>query len=288
MATQPAGGPGRPRWWQWPTVLSLDAPVVALLWQWLFAGAAGVALVPAARFVLAASVWLSYVGDRWIEGWRLAPARIRTVRHAFYQRWRWPIAGLGAVVLAADLAEAEHGLAPPDLIGGIVLLGAVLAYLLSHQLLHRHQRWRLPKEACVALLLTAGTALFVLAADPAAGRPLAGLLALFAGLCLANCALISVWEREVDRSHGEVSLVGQFRRATAFARALPWLLALLAGGYSLAGPAGLRSGAACATASALLLGTVDRLEARLGRRAARVLADVVLMTPLLPLCWGRR
>ncbi len=288
MATHPGDGLGRPRWWQWPTVLSLDAPAVALLWQWLFAQAAGVSLVPAARFVLAASVWLSYVGDRWIEGWRLAPARIRTVRHAFYQRWRWPIAALGTAVLAADVAVAEHGLAPADLIGGIMLLGAVLAYLLSHQLLHRHQRWRLPKEACVALLLTAGAVLFVLSAAPAAGRPLAGLLALFAGLCLANCALISVWEREVDRSHGEISLVGQFQRATAFARAMPWVLAAVAAALGLGAPAGQRAGAACAAASAILLGAVDRLEPRLGRRAARVLADVVLMTPLVPLLWGPR
>lgn len=29
------------RWWQWPTVLSLDAPAVAVGWQWLFSRTAG-------------------------------------------------------------------------------------------------------------------------------------------------------------------------------------------------------------------------------------------------------
>jgi len=206
-------------------VLSLDAPAVALLWQWQVAHLAGVALGAAPRFVLGASVWLSYAGDRWIEGWRLAPERIQTTRHSFYQRQRWPIAAVGAAVLAADLAVAGRALPAADLQAGGVLLGAVLAYLFSHQLVHRRIRWRLPKEICVALLLTGGVALFVVVGAPAVLGRVAGPLALFAGLCLANCALISVWEREVDRSHGQISLVRQFRRATLFSRTLPWALA---------------------------------------------------------------
>lgn len=279
-----AGHPlrGRPRWWQWPTVLSLDAPAVVLLWQALLAHEAGVALGFAPRFVLAASVWLSYSGDRWIEGWRLAPAQILTFRHAFSQRWRWPIAAAGTIVLAADLVIAERCLAPAELMAGIALLGAVLAYLLSHQLIHRRIRWRLPKEVCVALLLAGGVALFIVAGRPALAPTVAGPLLLFAGLCLANCALISVWEREVDRGHGQTSLARQFRRAAAFSRGLPWVLAVLAAAAA-AGPAAGRPAALCACASGLLLGLVDRREARLGRQAARVLADVVLFTPAVPL-----
>jgi len=284
---------GRQRWWQWPTVLSLDAPAVVLLWQWQIAHLAGVTLGAAPRFVLGASVWLSYAGDRWIEGWRLAPAQVLTFRHSFHQRRRWSIAGAGTVVLAADLAVAERYLPPADLIAGIVLLGAVLAYLLSHQLIHRRNPWRVPKEACVALLLTSGVALFVLAGRPALLRSLAVPLGLFAGLCLANCALISIWEREVDRGHGQTSLIRQFRGAAAFCRALPWALAALAAGVGCAGPAAWRPTAVCACVSGLLLGLVDRQEARLGRQAARVLADVALLTPAGPLllqaarhCWG--
>jgi hypothetical protein len=41
--------------------------------------------------------------------------------------------------------------------------------------------------------------------------------------------------------------------------------------------------AACTFASAVLLGVVDRLERRTGRRAARVLSDVTLLTPIAPL-----
>ncbi len=235
------------------------------------------------RFVLAASVWLAYAGDRWIEGWRLAPAQILTFRHSFYQRRRRAIAVIGTVVLAADVAVAERALRPVDLTAGLVLLGAVLAYLLSHQAIHRRNPWRLPKEACVALLLTSGVALFILAGRAFLFRTVAAPLGLFAGLCLANCALISLWERDVDRGHGQTSLVRQFRHAAAFSRSLPWAVALLAALYCGLGPDASRPLAACAAASGILLGLVDRLEARLGWRAARVLADVALLTPAGPL-----
>src|SRR5580658_7946163 len=99
----------RPRWWQWPTVLSLDAPAVALLWQWLLGWIAAVPLPAPRAFVLGASVWLAYSADRWIEGWRLSPERIRTKRHYFYQRWRWPVAAVWLLVFAADLRAAARG-----------------------------------------------------------------------------------------------------------------------------------------------------------------------------------
>ena len=43
--------------------------------------------------------------------------------------------------------------------------------------------------------------------------------------------------------------------------------------------------AACTLASAVLLGIVDRLERQTGRRVARVLSDVALLTPVVPLVY---
>ncbi|HEX3728750.1 MAG TPA: hypothetical protein VHV47_03030 [Opitutaceae bacterium] len=269
------------RWWQWPTVLSLDAPLVALAWQEAFAQAAGARLGPAPRFVLGASVWLSYAGDRWFEGWRLSPEAIRTQRHFVYQRWRWPVCALGWAVIGADLYTAYHFLSPRDLQAGYCLLGPVLAYLFSRPLLGHRRGWQPPKEAWIALLFGAGSSLFVLSAAPRSLARIALPLGLFMVLCFANCALISVWEEEVDRQHGQVSFHRQFPAAERLCRALPWALAAAA---ALALPltaGGARAAAACAGASGLLLGAVDRLEPRLGRRGARVLADLVLLTPWL-------
>jgi hypothetical protein len=262
----------------------LDAPAVALLWQAMLARSASAGIGAPERLVLGSSVWLAYAADRWIEVWRLQPDRIRTHRHRFHLRWRWEIFAVWVAVLGLDVAEAFHGLGPGELGAGALLLLAVATYLLSHQLVHRASRWRAPKEACVALLLGAGAAVFVMGRPGARPALIAAPLSLFVLLCFANCALISLWEDEVDRSHGATSLALQFGGAARGVRALPWLLALLAAAAGLmAGPA---QAAACAAASGVLLGLVDLAERRIGRMAARVLADVALMTPLVPLLLG--
>lgn len=272
-------------WWLWPTILSLDAPAVALAWQDLLARGAASAATPADRIVLGSSVWLAYTADRWIEGWRLAPDQIQTQRHRFYQRWRWPLFAAWVAVLAADLAVAVRGLSRAEFQAGALLLLLVAAYLLSHQLVHRRRAGRAPKELCVAFLLGSGAALFPAVHPGVRVAALGAPVALFMLLCFANCVLISVWEDDVDRRHGQTSLALQFRAAPTLARALPWAVAAGAGAALLLGrPA--RATAACAAASALLLGLVDRAEGRIGRRAARVLADAVLLTPLVPLLLG--
>jgi hypothetical protein len=270
-----------PRWWLWPTILSLDAPLVVLLWQALLARTASVSLGGAERTVLGASVWLAYAADRWIEGWRLEPSRIQTHRHLFYQRLRWPIAAAWVLVLSLDIATAVRALSPREIEAGVLLLVPVAAYLLSHQFVHRHRPLRPPKEACVALLLGAGAGIFVLG-RPGAG-PAAAPLALFVLLCFSNCAFISVWEDEVDRVHGQTSLALQFRSAAGPIRALPWVLAAVAAAVWTWGGGPQEAPAACAGASAALLLLVDRAEPRIGRIPARVLADAALMTPIVPL-----
>jgi len=273
------------RWWLWPTVLSLDAPAVVLTWQAVAAAVGNVELGWPAAVVLGTSVWLAYVADRWIEGWRLAPAAVRTVRHAFYQRHRRVMLFAWFVVFALDLAVAMNQLPSRDLLAGGVLLLPVLAYLLSHQLVHRHHRWRVPKEGLVALLLTAGVGLFPIVRLDRGDTGLWMVLGLFALLCLANCALISMWEHDVDRSHGQTSLA--MTRGSAWIGRLPWLVVLAAAACGVGAPnALLRVVVVCAAASALLLALVDAWQPRIGVRRARVLADVALLTPLVPLLAG--
>lgn len=279
--------PGRPYWWQWPTVLSLDASAVAVLWQWQLARVAGVTLGAHHAFVLGASVWLAYAADRWIEGWRLEPEQVQTQRHLFYLRWRWPLLGLWTGVLASTLGVALRSLSEHELLAGLLLLGPVLAYLLLHQLAHRNSLWRAPKELFVALLLAGGASCFALARAPGALRGMAPSLGLFALLCFANCALISLWEREVDRSHGQVSLALQYPGGGRILRLLPWLVAVVAAA-SAAGRSGpLREATLAAAASGALLGVVDRLQPRCGRQLARALADAALLGPLVPWVLGR-
>ncbi len=271
-------------WWQWLTILSLDAPIVCLLWQRLLARTAGVNLTQANAFVLVASVWLAYAADRSIEGWRLDRRSIRTQRHSFYQRWRWPVLAAWVTVFAIDMGVALARIDRDHLIRGSLLLCAVLAYLLSHQLVHRHRSWRAPKEVIVALLLTAGVALFLVSL-PVSSTLLVGLAA-FSLACFANCALISLWERDVDLAQGQTSLALTFAHNPRLIRWLPWAAAGLGLIMLPWVPRSARMSVSCGTASALLLAGVDHFEPYIGRAAARVLADIVLMTPMVALTWG--
>ncbi len=272
-----------PRWWQWATILSLDAPMVSLLWQAALARVAGVGLGWPHAVVLGATVWLAYVADRWIEGWRLDWPDIRTGRHYFYRRHRWPVAAVFALVLAADIVVAFTQLTWTEIATGMLLTVPVLFYLLSHQFVHRHRRWRLPKELCVAALLTGGVCVFLLQSDHVA--ELASAASLFALLCFTNCALISSWERDVDLSHGQTSLAIDAHAHSWAIPQLPWMIGVIAAAASASGAGASREVALSALASAVLLAVVDRLERRAGWEPARVLADVALMTPILPLLW---
>jgi hypothetical protein len=280
-------GTTSPRWWQWPTVLSLDAPAVALVWQLTLARVARAPLAWRHVVVLTSSVWLAYVLDRWIEGWRLSPEQLRTQRHTFYQRWRWPVAVVWSVLLIGDLTIASTQLTSREWIGGLLLLAPVVLYLLSHQWIHRRHPWRVPKEVCVAALFGGGVAVFLLAPAPGLLPRLVMPLTLFTLLCFVNCTLISSWEREVDEVQGQTSLAVQYRGTGSIAIAMPWLLAAGAAALMIREPAGAaRLAAACGLVSSVLLGVIDAIQGRLGWQRARVLADAALLTPLLPLATG--
>ena len=53
--------------WLWPNLLSLDAPLVALVWQDFAAHSFGHPLRLPARIVLALTVWAIYVVDRLLD-----------------------------------------------------------------------------------------------------------------------------------------------------------------------------------------------------------------------------
>ncbi len=274
--------PGKPSWWQWPTILSLDAPIVAVAWQWLIARSTGDTLGWHHHFILFTAVWLAYSADRWIEGWFLDPGKMQTHRHLFYQRHRWSSFSIWLIVIFAGISTAFGRLEVHEFEAGLILLAPVIVYLLSHQLVHRHHPMRVPKEICVGLLFAAGVSCFTLVRIPISWNELGVPLTLFGLLCFTNCALISVWEDEVDRRHRQTSLALQYPGGLRLVRLLPWLIAVFGLSFALSQSGTLRTATFCAAASGGLLGLVDRAHARSGRQLARVLADFVLLTPLVP------
>jgi len=246
----------------WPNLLSLDAPLVALLWQILFARCfhARVDLLPSVLLVLA--VWLIYAADRTIDAWTGSGGR---ARHEFYRRhWR-TLLPLWFFALAAGAVVALTRLASEIFWGGVTLGVAVTLYF---GLLHAGV-FQKSKEAAVAVLFALGATLSAWqnvrsAADIEA-------IALFSCLCWINCVAIEHWESE---STWPVA-------AAAGCVGLAALLLLVFSNRPVLGGA--------VAASVLGFVALDCTRRRFSRDALRVLADVALMSPvfLLPVAGMR-
>lgn len=106
--------------WLWPNLLSLDAPIVALAWFWMFKQ---VWLVkyhqPTLPWFLFIVVWCIYVADRLMDARMVQLGGGRdTPRHEFHRRFRGPLkialavgSGTGVYLLANQAVGLHaHGL----------------------------------------------------------------------------------------------------------------------------------------------------------------------------------
>ncbi|MDE3168481.1 MAG: hypothetical protein KGN36_21945 [Acidobacteriota bacterium] len=255
--------------WLWPNLLSLDAPLIAVLWQDLLARRFAVPLSPSGRIALFLTVWAIYIADRLLDARRPATTD-EPARHRFYRRHRRFAAWLLAALLAATAAITALWLRPAVLRNGLVPLAAVAVYLAAVHL----GRLRVAKEFVVAFVFTTGTFLVAWTNDPASPLTLLVPAAAFFVLCLANLAAIEKWEWEELRRGAEPAhavtralvralraWLGVFVLATLFHARDPWYLAI-----------GL---AAAAIAALVYAGRRIALETR------RVLVDAALLTPLV-------
>jgi hypothetical protein len=231
--------------------------------------------------LLGLGVWLVYAADRWIEGWRLTPDIVQTPRHLFYMRYRWLVFVVAMVASVVIAVVAVDHLGNAELKASFILLIPTTLYLFSHQLLHRHHPLRLPKEMCIGIIFALGCAFASAVHAPDRFRMLYVPVLLFGLLCFANCALISVWEMEVDARHGQTSLALQFKGVTGLIRLLPWLIAIAGVAVFLLGASTVRSAAICTVLSGALMGMIDLIQPSIGRMVARVTVDLALMTPAL-------
>ncbi len=247
------------RVWLWPNVLSLDAPVVALLWQVLFVRCFHARLGTIPSVLLGLAVWLIYAADRMLDAWRGGEHQ---PRHEFYRRhWRGVLPVWGAA-LAVGAWMACTQLSSELLLRGALLASGTALYLAAVHL--APGRWKAAgrKEAAVAVLFALGASL---AAWPEVetAYDIVSIL-LFSYLCWMNCTAIEDWE------HGR-----EARASIVVAAAVVAVTATI-----LLREHRLILGSA-ETASALGLVALDRLRGRISSEALRVLADAVLLTPVL-------
>jgi|GEM_PF-213285 hypothetical protein len=186
----------------WLTVLSLDAPAVAVLWQLLFARTFHVQIAAGVTVLLALVVWLIYVADRALDTLKAPAGDAEAARHIFYRRHLWAFAAPFCAGLALAAWMALTQLDAWTFRYGLILLLAVGVYFFAVHRLLRGQNW-LPKEMMVGVLFALGTCFPVWQRMPQR-LPLLAPYLIFTGLCWMNCAAIEFeeWKRLRHRKSG--------------------------------------------------------------------------------------
>ena len=187
----------------WLTVLSLDAPAVAVLWQLLFARSFHVRLGASTTILLALVVWLIYVADRVLDALKAPAQGAEATRHLFYRRHLWAFL---LPLCAGFLIAAWISLTKLDVrtfSDGVVILLAVGVYLLVVHLVSPRREW-LPKEMLVGILFGLGTCFPVWEKMTENSTRLVAPYLLFTALCWMNCAAIEYeeWTRLRGRRFG--------------------------------------------------------------------------------------
>jgi hypothetical protein len=237
--------------WLWLSLLSLDAPLVALVWQDFLARCYSVPLRPPARIALGLTVWAIYLSDRLLDI-RRAPSGAETARHEFYRRHRSLAQVLLGCILLTDLMVTIGWVRFVILEHGLFVAAGIAFYLAAFPLARLGGvAW---KKLIAGMLFTAGV--FLIATTAAVPLwPLAS----FCALCLGNLLLVESWERHETAS-----------------RAWLWMAALF-----LVCLPGQSQWFHAVAASAAGLAALARWGGRISVDARCVLADAVLLSPFL-------
>ena len=279
--------PSDPRkpWWLYPNLLSLDAPLVAVAWLYIFAKTWRVDYHPWEAYVsLALVVWVIYVADRLLDAsMNVGTGGTLEARHEFHRRYQKPfligagIAGLVALVLV--VSYMSYTIYHYVLVGGVVVAGFFGLSMLSTQ-----EENEIPhlKNILAGAGFAFGTAMMAHVYLP--GRGLFDLIVArefcreficFAVLCILNISAIDLWE------HARRAADVEIKATDELALTLP--LTLLAGASLLFALSdhemATRPFFYAILTGAALLHILNRTRDRFSTDALRVLADVALLLP---------
>ena len=270
----------------WLNIVCLDAPLVAIAWQWLFARSFHVDVSASARGALFLTAWLIYLIDRLADSLSLPDGSARSLRHDFCLRHTKLWIGFALTIAVLDAIIVFWRLDHDVFLFGALLGGGALVYLTLNHAFNR--LWEIVplKEIAIGFLFAAGTLvvlmpqfLFASSGTERSTGAVAGFL--FAALCSLNCMSIAVWERDLDRSQGKHSIATRWTAVGFWVRASCIVLAAAAFGLGVFDQR-LLGLALCLAVSAVLLAILNSIAIQQDERTA--LADLVLLTPVVLLC----
>lgn len=278
--------------WLFPNLLSLDAPLVAVAWLYIFAKTWRVDYLPWAAYIsLGLVVWSIYVADRLLES-SLADGTTRKLeaRHEFHRQHRRVFGLLLKFAVAATVilvtttlpwtiygfAFGPGGFVGYAIYGGILILGFFALSIFSSagpdDLPHA-------KNALAGITFAYGTAML---AHAYTGFEMDALLRspefiCFAVLCILNISAIDLWE------HAHRSSDPEIKASDELALTLPLLILGLASLIFALKDHELttRPFFYAILTGAALLHVLNRTRSRFSMDSLRVLADVALLVPFL-------
>ncbi len=264
----------------WLNLFCLDAPLVAISWQWIFARTFHIQLRWHECAALFLTAWLIYLGDRFLDSLSLGLGAPTSLRQDFclqhHRPWIALLAAIGAVdawlILHLDWVTLSAG----------VPLGIVVLFYLGFNWLGHLSRTIPAKEVTIGSVFAAGVVLVPMIRNHALNLPSIYACLGFAALCSLNCICIARWECHLDQAQSKDSIATRWprllRHIAGSAVALAALTLIIAPFYPVASALLL-----CIASSSILLALLDRTGISLKGDQRVALADLVLLTPLLVL-----
>jgi hypothetical protein len=279
-----AGVTDTPRkpFWLLPNLLSLDAPLVAVVWLYLFAKTWGVNYHPGHGYgVLALVVWVMYVVDRLLDAALRGQSPRCQARHRFHLKHRSKFLLVAALAAVTALVLVLWKI-PMAIFSYVIVEGFLVAGFFAMAVFAAPETEEIPyaKNILAGAAFAFGTAMVAhvyLYDQGIRDLLLSREFIAFAVLCMLNISAIDLWEHANRNPDPEV------KAADELALTLP--LTLL-GGASLifalkAEEHSSRPFFYAILTGAALLHILNRTRARFSLESLRVLADVALVAPAL-------
>jgi len=268
--------------WLIPNLLSLDAPLVAVAWLYMFAKTWRVEYLPWVAYIsLGLVVWLIYVTDRLLDASiRGGSSEKLEARHDFHRKHRRVFHVLAVIAGMLALVLVIKGL-PMTIYGYAIIGGIMVAGFFTLSVFSTTGPNELPygKNIVAGLAYAYGTAILAHAFTGFDKEDLVKSpeLICFAILCILNISAIDLWEHANRTSDPET------KASDELALTLP---------LTLLGAASLvfavqdhelttRPFFYAILTGAALLQILNRSRTRFSMDALRVLADVALLVPLV-------
>ncbi len=264
----------------WPNLIGLDSPIVAVCWQAMFAKISGANLPWFIHLILGLSTWCIYLADRIID---VGPNRQQatTSRHLFTQRHVRKLIAILIIVSIGNILLIIQFLPQRLLITGLITLGLIGIYYLIRLTQLKNIITLIPREVMCGMLFALGCAIapHAYATHPWINTPTLIIpIILFGMVCSSSCILISIWEKAADSIASDPSII------TTHSFFIPYLATTL--NYLSAASAALAyffhwQALLSVALSTILLRLALHHQNRISPLNLRVLADAVLLTPLI-------